>query len=56
MNSVTIVEEVTEEASLYYMVVLISNVLRENSAVAHQTIASKIHRLIRQAHGLPNED
>jgi hypothetical protein len=56
MNSVTIVEEETEEVSLYYMVVLISNVLRENSAVTHQALAGKIHRLIRQAHGLENED
>jgi hypothetical protein len=54
MNSVTIVEEDTEAGSLYYMVVLISNVLRENSAETHQVMAGKIHRLIRQAHGLPN--
>lgn len=56
MNSVTIVEEETEAGSLYYMVVLISNVLRENSAVTHQVMAGKIHRLIRQAHGLSNGD
>ena len=55
MNSVTIVEEETESVSLYYIVVLISNVLRENSAVTHQVMAGKIHRLIRQAHGLPND-
>jgi hypothetical protein len=52
MNSVTIVEEQTEGVDLYYMVVLISNVLRENSAVTHQTMATRIHHLIRQQHGL----
>lgn len=53
MNSVSIIEEQTEGISLYYMVVLISNVLRENSAVTHQTMATRIHQLIRQQHGLP---
>jgi hypothetical protein len=28
------------------MVVVMSNVLRKNSAVAHQTLATRIHRLI----------
>jgi hypothetical protein len=55
MNSVTLVEEETGDVSLYYMVVLISNVLRENSAVTHQVMAGNIHRLIRQAHGLTND-
>jgi len=55
MNSVTIVEEDTGTVQLYYMVVLISNVLRENSAVTHQAMAGEIHRMIRQAHGLANE-
>jgi hypothetical protein len=53
MNSVSIIEEQTEGISLYYMVVLISNVLRENSAATHQTMATRIHQLIRQQHGLP---
>ena len=37
---------------LHYIVVLISNVLRENSAVTHQKLATGIHNLVRQAHGL----
>lgn len=56
MNSVTIVEEQTEGICLYYMVVLISNVLRENSAVTHQTMATRIHQLVRQEHGLPTAE
>jgi hypothetical protein len=32
------------------MVTLISNVLRKNSAVEHQTLATRIHRLIEKAH------
>lgn len=60
MNSVSIIEEDTETPEgepvrLYYMVVLISNVLRVNSAVTHQTMGTRIHRLIRIQHGLPAE-
>jgi hypothetical protein len=40
---------------LYYLVVLISNVLRVNSAVTHQTMGTRIHQLIRTQHGLPPE-
>jgi len=53
MNSVTLVEQETDSARLYYIVVLISNVLKENSAVTHQTMATRIHELIRTSHGLP---
>jgi len=60
MNSVNIIEENAETPEgapvrLYYIVVLISNVLRENSAVTHQTMGTRIHRLIREQHGLPAE-
>lgn len=60
MNSVSIIEEDVETAEgepvrLYYMVVLISNVLRVNSAVTHQTMGTRIHKLIRTQHGLPAE-
>lgn len=50
MNSVAIIESPPEEGNLYYMVVLVSNVLRQNSAVEHQTLATGIHRLMQQAH------
>jgi hypothetical protein len=50
MNSVAIVESSPEEGNLYYMVVVISNVLRQNSAVDHQTLATRIHRLMQKAH------
>lgn len=58
MNSVSIIEEDTvspagEPVRLHYIVVLISNVLRENSAVTHQTMGTRIHQLIRTANGLP---
>jgi hypothetical protein len=58
MNSVSVIEENVETPEgepvhLYYMVVLISNVLRVNSAVTHQTMGTRIHRLIRTQHGLP---
>ena len=50
MNSVAIVETSSDGWQLDYMVTLISNVLRKNSAVDHQTLATRIHRLIEKAH------
>ncbi len=50
MNSVAIVEAPAKEGHLYYLTVVLSNVLRENSAVAHQTFATRIHRLIESFH------
>jgi len=50
MNSVAIVETDSGGWQLDYMVTLISNVLRKNSAVEHQTLATRIHRLIEKMH------
>jgi hypothetical protein len=50
MNSVAIVETDSDGRQLDYMVTLISNVLRKNSAVEHQTLATRIHRLIEKEH------
>ena len=50
MNSVAIVETDSGGWQLDYMVTLISNVLRKNSAVEHQTLATRIHRLIEKEH------
>ena len=52
MNSVAIVEEQAGDVKLHYIVTLISNVLRENSAVAHQTLGTRIHALMKQRHGV----
>ena len=52
MNSIAIVEADIDGRRLHYIVTLVSNVLRENSAVAHQTLGTRIHQLIRQRHGL----
>jgi len=52
MNSIAIVEADVDGQRLHYIVTLISNVLRENSAVAHQTLGTRIHQLIRQRNGL----
>jgi hypothetical protein len=49
MNSIAIVEYPPGENSLLYMSTLISNVLRENSAVDHQTMGTRIHRLMEKA-------
>ena len=56
LNSVAIVESPAGSASddtkkgLFYMVVVTSNVLRHNAAVDHQTLATRLHRLIQERH------
>ena len=50
MNSVAIIEWPAGERKLYYMVTLVSNVLRKNSAADHQALAGQIHRLVGGAH------
>ena len=50
LNSVAIVEEGQAEVPLHYLVVISSNVLKLNSAVAHQTLATRIHRLLQAKH------
>jgi hypothetical protein len=53
MNSVAIVESPAGDYRLHYITTLISNVLRRNSAVDHQTLATRIHRLIEKANPVP---
>jgi len=50
MNSFAIIESPAGERRLQYMVMLISNVLRKNSAYDHQTLATRIQELIEEAH------
>jgi hypothetical protein len=50
MNSIAIIEYPAGDRRLYYMVTLISNVLRKNSAAEHQALAGRLHQLIGQAH------
>jgi hypothetical protein len=47
MNSTTLVETTDKKQPLRYISVVLSNVLRKNSAVEHQTLATRIHRLIQ---------
>ena len=53
MNSVAIVEYPPGENRLHYISTLLSNVLRKNSAVEHQTLGTRIHRLIERANPEP---
>jgi hypothetical protein len=49
LNSVAIIESPAgDKPRLFYMVVLTSNVLKKNSALEHQTLAMRIHRLLEQ--------
>lgn len=50
MNSIAIVESIDRDPGLQYMVVLVSNVLRENSAFFHMTIGSDIHKIMEKLH------
>ena len=48
MNSVAIIEQEVDGVKLHYIAIVISNVLRKNSAVEHQTMGTEVHRLIKQ--------
>ncbi len=50
MNSVALIESPVGLNRINYMVALLSNVLYKNSAVAHQTLATRMHRLIESRH------
>jgi hypothetical protein len=52
LNSVAIIEAPAADRQLYYMVVVMSNVLRKNSAVVHQTLATRLHRMLEAYHGI----
>jgi hypothetical protein len=54
MNSVAIIESPAGKNDLHYISTLVSNVLRKNSAVEHQTMATRIHRLIESANRAVN--
>jgi len=50
MSSVAIVEAPARSRDLFYLVAVMSNVLRDNQAVAHQALATRLHRLISSYH------
>ena len=53
LASVAIIESPASTPVHHYLVAVMSNVLRVNSAVAHQTLAMRIQRLIVAEHPLP---
>lgn len=50
LGSIAIIESPVDDPRLHYVVAVMSNVLKVNSAVAHQTLALRIHRLIESYH------
>lgn len=51
LNSVAIIESPAgDNPAMFYMVVITSNVLKDNASLAHQTLAMRIHRLLQQRH------
>jgi len=53
MNSVAIVEHPAGARRLYYMVTIVSNVLRRNSASVHMELATRLQKLIESLHAAP---
>jgi hypothetical protein len=51
LNSVAIIESPAgDPEGLFYMVVVTSNVLKENAALLHHGLGTRLHRLIEQRH------
>jgi hypothetical protein len=50
LNSVAIVEIQQDGKKLHYIVSLLSNVLRKNSAFVHKEMGTKLHEVIRASH------
>ncbi len=50
LNSVAIVEHPAGRHRLHYMVAINSNVLGKNSAIAHQTLGTRLQRLMEKRH------
>ena len=49
MSSLTIIESPAAPREMHYVSALLTNVLRKNSAVEHQTMGTRIHRWIEKA-------
>jgi hypothetical protein len=56
MNSAAVVESPAKERRLFYLVALLSNVLRKNSAADHAELARAIHARLRADHAAPAAD
>ncbi len=54
LNSVTMVESDEPGRQLRYIVVLLSNVLRKDSAAIHKQLATEIHQIMQRDHPLPD--
>jgi hypothetical protein len=48
--SIAIIEHPASQPKLHYLVAVMSNVLYKNSAVAHQTLATRLHRFLEKDH------
>ena len=55
LASLAIVETKSQPVPLHYIVVVHSNVLRVNSAVAHQTLGLRIHRMMEKRHAIQKQ-
>ncbi|MEQ1439474.1 serine hydrolase [Fontimonas sp. SYSU GA230001] len=56
LASLALVEYPAQAPKLRYAVAVMSNVLRKNSAVAHQTLALRIHRMVEARHAAALRD
>ena len=55
MNSVAVVESPAGAPRMVYIMTLMSNVLRQNSAVRHQTVGTWVQRMVEEMHSNPTE-
>jgi hypothetical protein len=55
LNSTTIIETDEPGRQLHYIVVLLSNVLKKDSAAIHKQLATEIHRLMERDHSVGAE-
>ncbi|MGE0483746.1 MAG: hypothetical protein AB7Q81_06375 [Gammaproteobacteria bacterium] len=53
MHSVAIIESPAAERRLHYLVVVMSNILKKNSAVDHQSFGTGLEMLLRKRHAPP---
>jgi len=54
MNSIALVETERKDVSLHYIVTVLSNVLRKNSAEQHERFGGKLHELLLSEHATPS--
>jgi len=56
LSSATVIDSRESDPPMYYMAVVLSNVLKKNSAEEHENLATKIHELLLKHHQKAEDD